>query len=69
MDMLLKHGADVNAVNIKQRTPLHLSVNENGGDDSSTEVEAFLIDNGADLFARDCRERLPLHYVFVKIGL
>ena len=69
LSLLLSHGGAINAVNNKQRTPLHFAVNANSGhSDSSTEVEAYLLEQGADVFARDCRDRLALHYVFVKIG-
>nr|XP_042896391.1 poly [ADP-ribose] polymerase tankyrase isoform X4 [Parasteatoda tepidariorum] len=66
---LLTAGADVNAVNDKQRTPLHLSVNASFSDsDSSYAIEECLLGFGARLDALDCRHRIPLHYAFVKIG-
>jgi ankyrin repeat protein len=68
-EILLRAGANVCAVDKRQRTPLHYAVDRNGGDaNSSTAMEQLLLDNGANPMAEDCRKRLPLHYVFVKIG-
>lgn len=65
---LLTAGADVNAVNDKMRTPLHLSINASQSDsDSSYAIEECLLGFGARLDAKDCRNRIPLHYAFVKI--
>ncbi|CAL1296048.1 unnamed protein product [Larinioides sclopetarius] len=67
--VLLTAGADVNAVNDKLRTPLHLSVNSSKSDSDSTyAIEECLLGFGARLDALDCRHRIPLHYAFVKIG-
>ncbi|XP_035216657.1 poly [ADP-ribose] polymerase tankyrase-like isoform X2 [Stegodyphus dumicola] len=67
--VLLTAGADVNARNDKQRTPLHLSVNSSGSDsDSCYAIEECLLGFGAMTDARDCRQRIPLHYAFRKIG-
>ncbi|GIY18397.1 poly polymerase tankyrase [Caerostris darwini] len=66
---LLTAGADVNALNDKQRTPLHLSINASKSDtDSSYSIEECLLGFGARLDALDCRHRIPLHYAFVKIN-
>ncbi|GFT42008.1 poly polymerase tankyrase [Nephila pilipes] len=66
---LLTAGADVNAVNDKMRTPLHLSVNASqSNSDSSYAIEECLLGFGARLDAKDCRHRIPLHYAFVKIN-
>ena len=67
--ILLSAGANMNACDDHQRTPLHWAVNVNtGGANSSTAMEQLLVDHGANPFAADCRQRLPIHYVFVKIG-
>ncbi|GFR16104.1 poly polymerase tankyrase [Trichonephila clavata] len=66
---LLTAGADVNAVNDKKRTPLHLSVDASKSDsDSSYAIEECLLGFGARLDAKDCHARIPLHYAFVKIN-
>ena len=68
-ETLTRNGADVNAVNSKQRTSLHMAVNANSGaSNSSTDLEELLLDNGANVLAKDVRGRLPLHYAFVKMG-
>ena len=67
--LLLSHKANVNAVDYRKRTPLHLAVNACPATaDASCEIVSLLIEHGADLFAKDCRGRIPLHYAFVKIG-
>ncbi|XP_055957133.1 poly [ADP-ribose] polymerase tankyrase [Patella vulgata] len=68
-DILLSHGAEINAVCNKKRTPFHLAVSSNQGTaNSSTDLEELMISKGANLFAKDIRGRTPLHYVFVQIG-
>jgi len=67
--ILLSGGANVNACDDHQRTPLHWAVSVNtGGANSSTAVEQLLLDRSTNPVAADCRQRLPIHYVFVKIG-
>jgi len=67
--ILLSGGANVNACDDHQRTPLHWAVNVNtGGANSSTAMEQLLLDHGANPLAVDCRQRLPIHYIFVKVG-
>ena len=54
---LLEQGADVNARDIYQRTPLHSAACF-----GNTAVTALLIEKGADVHARDKSQRTPLHY-------
>ncbi len=54
--MLLGHGADVNARCAYQKTPLHHAIEK--GNDS---MVSFLLAAGADYEARDIAERTPLH--------
>ncbi len=66
---LLDHGADVNPVDRKLRTPLHLAVNINtGGMNENFDLILYLLKQEGDLGRRDLFGRLPLHYVFIKIG-
>ncbi|XP_054722688.1 LOW QUALITY PROTEIN: uncharacterized protein LOC129232581 [Uloborus diversus] len=66
---LLTAGANVDAVNNHQRTPLHLSVNASSSDsDSSYAIEECLLGFGARADATDCRGRMPIRYAFTKIG-
>ena len=50
---LLDLGADVNARDQWQRTPLHLAKNET--------IAKLLLDHGADVHARDIEQQTPLH--------
>ena len=54
--MLLTHGADINARCFYQKTPLHHAIEK--GNDS---MVSFLLGAGADYEARDIAERTPLH--------
>lgn len=54
--MLLTHGANINARCIYQKTPLHHAI-EKGNDP----MVSFLLAAGADYEARDIAERTPLH--------
>ena len=56
--VLLRNGADVNAVQVVKRTALHLA-SENG----HVDVAKLLIQNGADVNAVDDDEKTALHYV------
>ena len=66
---LLTAGANVDAVNNKIRTPLHLSVDSSLSEsDSSYAIEECLLGFGAKADALDCRGRMPIRYAFTKIG-
>ena len=54
--MLLSHGADINARCAYRKTPLHHAIEK--GNDS---MVSFLLAAGADYEARDIAERTPLH--------
>jgi len=60
VEVLLLHGADVNARNKRNSTPLHLASSE--GDTDSVKL---LILYGADVNARDKDNSTPLHVVFM----
>ncbi|XP_037274311.2 poly [ADP-ribose] polymerase tankyrase isoform X3 [Rhipicephalus microplus] len=65
---LLDAGIDVNSVNARGRSPLHLAANAHTGvAECSTALEELLLQKGARVEARDVRGRIPLHYAFVKI--
>lgn len=69
LKILIEGKCDINAVDNRGRTPLHIAVNANrGSTDVSSETEQYLIETGSDVYAMDIRGRTPLHYVFVKIG-
>ena len=52
--LLIANGADVNAKNKDERTPLH--------DATSKERAEQLVTNGADVNAKDMFGKTPLHY-------
>lgn len=54
--MLLTHGADINARCLYRKSPLHHAIEK--GNDS---MVSFLLAAGADFEARDIAERTPLH--------
>ena len=54
--MLLTHGADLNARCVYRKAPLHHAIEK--GNDS---MVSFLLAAGADIEARDIAERTPLH--------
>ncbi len=56
VELLLRHGADVNAVDFGGMTPLHHAAW--GG---SVEMCRLLIDNGADASVADANSRTPIH--------
>ena len=54
--MLLGHGADVNARCLYQKSPLHHAIEK-----GNNAMVSFLLAAGADFEARDIAERTPLH--------
>ena len=59
VELLLRHGADVNAKTNKGVTPLHIAVLSN------IEIIEMLIRYGADVNAVDGEGNTPLHYAFL----
>jgi ankyrin repeat protein len=53
--LLIEHGADVNALDARGRTPLFYAVTE------TPDVAEFLLDSGADADARDFQGAAPIH--------
>jgi ankyrin repeat protein len=56
--LMLKHGADVNARDKDQETPLH-----SASCMSKLEVARVLLDHGANIHARNVQGQTPLHIV------
>ena len=56
MLFLVEKGADINAKDIRDSTPLHFAARYN----ENSEVLAVLIENGADINAEDEYGRTPL---------
>eukprot|EP00916_Digyalum_oweni_P020885 GHVL01034780.1.p1 GENE.GHVL01034780.1~~GHVL01034780.1.p1 ORF type:complete len:543 (+),score=105.15 GHVL01034780.1:1654-3282(+) len=56
LEVLVRHGAEINSKDNKGRTPLHYAVCRSNGD-----VVSWMIKNGADPVAADCDNRIPLH--------
>lgn len=56
-ELLLRHGANVNAKNCSDSTPLHLAVEEN-----SQELVNLLLRHGADINIEDRSSKTPLLY-------
>ena len=57
MGLLLKHGADVNAQDVKQLTPLHLAASSRLA--LKGNVVHLLLSHGANVDAKDGRGRTP----------
>ena len=57
MQILIKHGADVNAQNETNLTPLHRASLL-----GNIQIVQLLIDHGADVTAKDWKHQTPLHY-------
>ena len=67
--VLLIHGANVNAVNIRRQTPLHMLsfgpyVKDESPSKSPSRLVGILVDSGADANARDNDNETPLHTAF-----
>ena len=60
INAILDKGANVNARNVLQSTPLHIACG-NG----HMELAMALVDRGADVDARDVAQRTPLHWACV----
>ncbi|KAH8978160.1 putative ankyrin repeat protein [Lactarius hatsudake] len=69
-NLLIEHGADVNAQDESHRTPLHLASHKGerfikryrqATYDETAEIVRVLIRHGADLTARDKTQSTPLH--------
>lgn len=56
IDILLLHGADIDARNQGEQTPLHHACEE-----APVESAAYLVARGANVHARDIRGNTPLH--------
>ena len=59
IQILLDHGADVNAKNDRGRTPLHGATHNGRGE---KEILDLLINNGADVNSKDDQSETPLDY-------
>ena len=56
MQTLLKAGADVNTVDFRGQTPLHIACEQ-----GNTDIVFLLLEKGADIGATDCSGRQPSH--------
>ena len=60
-------GADINFADFSGATPLHQAVGwSSTHNDTSFDMERFLLENGAKINATDKNLRTPLHYAFVR---
>ena len=60
--LLVAQGADVNAKNKDERTPLHEMLwRERGNASNTLEIVKFLVSNGADVNAQERYGYTPLH--------
>ena len=60
--ILVDNGADVNARDKYEHTPLHYASKK-----ASADVIKVLVDAGADISARDDEEKTPLHKVAAQL--
>lgn len=56
-ELLIKLGANVNALNDDKETPLHIATESNNAD-----IVKLLLENGADVNAKNDHEATPLYY-------
>ncbi len=63
VEFLLDRGADVNALDVSGRAPIHIAAAE-----SVRSVVEFLLDRGADANCRDASGNTPLHYLALREG-
>ncbi|KAG2186273.1 hypothetical protein INT43_002711 [Umbelopsis isabellina] len=67
--LLLEAGADVNAVNTFQQSPLHLAIHHSKKQiNTSLRIEKALLEHGAHINAVDILGRTALHTVFVDLS-
>ena len=58
VDLLIQHGADVNAQNVTQSTPLHLAASSHLALEGT--IVRLLLRHGANIVAKDSEGRTPL---------
>ena len=61
VEILISHGADINAKDESDITPLHYAAKN-----SDVQIVEFLISHGADIDAKDINDETPLHYAACK---
>jgi ankyrin repeat protein len=64
VDLLIRHGSDVNAQNRKRSTPLHLAASSRLDLDGT--IVRLLLRHGANVGAKDGEGRTPLEIALVE---
>ena len=65
---LIDKNCDINITDNKGRNALHWAINNNTGNDTTFDLEEYLLQTGININTLDSKQRNPIHYFFTKIN-